>query len=69
MSKQKPHAADDKTVDPTAGVDSRLDEALMENFPASDPIAVDPVDHPAPHQSKSTQKPATDAPAANKKRH
>ncbi len=29
---------------PVESMDSRLDEALEESFPASDPIAVDPVE-------------------------
>ncbi|ANB72343.1 hypothetical protein AYM40_08195 [Paraburkholderia phytofirmans OLGA172] len=41
--------------------ESRLDEALDESFPASDPIAVDVAE---PHHA-----PADEAPSAGKKRH
>ncbi|CAB3731176.1 hypothetical protein LMG24238_05751 [Paraburkholderia sediminicola] len=43
MTKQKQHATHPKeAVQPAAeSADSRLDEALEESFPASDPIAVD----------------------------
>jgi hypothetical protein len=45
-SKPAPHAS------PVESVDSRLDEALEESFPASDPIAVDPVE---PRKTTATQ--------------
>ncbi|RDK03902.1 hypothetical protein [Paraburkholderia lacunae] len=64
MSKPKPHASDVKVkgAEPLAGsADSRLDEALEESFPASDPIAVDITD---PHHM-----PAVHSPQAGKKRH
>ncbi|CAE6784228.1 hypothetical protein [Paraburkholderia haematera] len=42
MTKQKQQAPHPKeTPQPAESVESRLDEALEESFPASDPIAVD----------------------------
>jgi hypothetical protein len=42
MTKQKHQAPQDKQVAQAAqSAESRLDEALEESFPASDPIAVD----------------------------
>ncbi|CAE6829690.1 hypothetical protein R69927_03832 [Paraburkholderia domus] len=42
MTKQKHHAPQPKeSTQPAESADSRLDEALEESFPASDPIAVD----------------------------
>lgn len=42
MAKQKQHTSHPKdAVQPVESADSRLDEALEESFPASDPIAVD----------------------------
>ncbi|NPT59201.1 hypothetical protein [Paraburkholderia elongata] len=62
MSKQKQQAPHHKeTAQPAESADSRLDEALEESFPASDPIAVDMTD---PHHS-----PVEEAPSAGKKRH
>jgi hypothetical protein len=65
MSKPKPHAPDAKVkgAEPLAeSVDSRrLDEALEESFPASDPIAVDVTD---PHHL-----PAAHSREGGKKRH
>jgi hypothetical protein len=53
------HAEEKPSSDESA--ESRLDEALEESFPASDPIAVDP-DEP--------RKPTpTDTPAGHKKKH
>jgi hypothetical protein len=63
MSKPKPHAAESAkskparlavTVDPDdSAADHRLDEALDESFPASDPIAVDITD---PHHAQPEHK-------------
>jgi hypothetical protein len=49
MSKPKPHA-------PPSGetAEDRLDEALDETFPASDPIAVDPTERPHPVPTQPT---------------
>jgi hypothetical protein len=52
MSKPKPGKPE-----PQAPAEDRLDEALEETFPASDPIAVDPEEEPA------------EPPAREKKRH
>jgi hypothetical protein len=42
MTKQKQHVSVPKDAgQPAESADSRLDEALEESFPASDPIAVD----------------------------
>lgn len=42
MSKQKQHGTHPKDVaQPVESAEDRLDEALEESFPASDPIAVD----------------------------
>jgi hypothetical protein len=43
MSKPKTHA-----LPPAQTAEDRLDEALDETFPASDPIAVDPTERPHP---------------------
>jgi hypothetical protein len=43
-SKKHPEAQSAKTPPPVDSVESRLDEALEESFPASDPIAIDPVE-------------------------
>lgn len=40
---------------PADSVDRRLDEALEESFPASDPIAIDPVE---PRTSTAAQPPS-----------
>ncbi|MFP3566560.1 hypothetical protein [Paraburkholderia sp. SIMBA_030] len=62
MSKPKPHAPDAKVAKPPApSAESRLDEALEESFPASDPIAVDVTD---PHHL-----PDAHSPESGKKRH
>lgn len=45
MTSKKHHASPPAKAQPPVGsIDSRLDEALMESFPASDPIAVDMTD-------------------------
>lgn len=44
MSKPKSQTIEVKRSERATDVESRLDEALMESFPASDPIAVEP-DH------------------------
>lgn len=42
MTSKKPHASHSTTTQqPLESTDSRLDEALEESFPASDPIAID----------------------------
>jgi hypothetical protein len=47
MSKPKPtHQAPLQSDDTPHTPEERLDEALRETFPASDPIAVDPPDAP-----------------------
>jgi hypothetical protein len=46
---------------PLESLDARLDEALMESFPASDPIAVDVTN---PHRARVRK-----AMAENRKRH
>ena len=51
MSKPKP-----STPEPHAPVEDRLDEALDETFPASDPIAVDPEEEPAEHPTKEKKR-------------
>ncbi|MFM0501714.1 hypothetical protein PQQ95_14840 [Paraburkholderia caffeinilytica] len=63
MTKQKQHAPHHKeTAQPAAeSSDSRLDEALEESFPASDPIAVDMTE---PRQSTGEQ-----VASGGKKRH
>jgi hypothetical protein len=63
MSKPKPHAPE-----PAEAAEDRLDEALDETFPASDPIAVDPAvaseeprkkskEHGSSHTSAKDKKP------------
>jgi hypothetical protein len=47
------HAARMRRTPPTS-VDTRLDEALMESFPASDPIAVD-MTEPSRERIRKTQ--------------
>lgn len=51
MSKPKP-----STPEPHATVEDRLDEALDETFPASDPIAVDPEKEPAEPPTKEKKR-------------
>src|SRR6202007_3101122 len=51
MSKPKP-----STPEPHAPVEDRLDEALDETFPASDPIAVDPEEEPAEPPTKEKKR-------------
>jgi hypothetical protein len=67
MSKPKPHAPE-----PAKAAEDRLDEALDETFPASDPIAVDPGVAPAasedPHK-KSKEHGASHTSAKDKKPH
>jgi hypothetical protein len=54
MTSKKPHESRQAdTPPPTQSEDSRLDEALEESFPASDPIAIDP-DEPSPAPAKGT---------------
>jgi hypothetical protein len=54
-SKSQPtsHAARTRRT-PSTSADTRLDEALMESFPASDPIAVD-VTEPFRERMRKTQ--------------
>lgn len=77
MSKPKTHAADTghakavkaaEAPEAVTDVDSRLDEALMESFPASDPIAVDAVDHERTPSSPAAPA-APGSATAGKKRH
>jgi hypothetical protein len=42
-----PTAPNPPAPEPVESVDDRLDEALEETFPASDPIAVDPTEPPS----------------------
>ncbi|MGF7134240.1 hypothetical protein P3T40_005741 [Paraburkholderia sp. EB58] len=49
MSKPKPSAPP-----PAETGEDRLDEALDETFPASDPIAVDPTERPHPVPAPQT---------------
>ncbi|WP_181969776.1 hypothetical protein [Paraburkholderia sp. DHOC27] len=58
MSKPKPHAPE-----PVETADDRLDEALDETFPASDPIAID-ADEP---RRSAPAKTRPHAPAKEKK--
>ena len=51
-SKKQPAPAPTPTQRPAESAESRLDEALEESFPASDPIAVDTTD---PHHSPAKQ--------------
>ena len=43
---------DGKHPKPAQTADDKLDEALEETFPASDPVAVEPIDGPLPAPSK-----------------
>lgn len=53
MTSKKQHAPHPaQTQGPAESAESRLDEALEESFPASDPIAVDTTD---PHHSQVKQ--------------
>lgn len=62
MTKHKHHAPHPKEAEPpTKAADNRLDEALEESFPASDPIAVDMRD---PHHL-----PVKGEPSGKKKQH
>lgn len=64
MTKQKQqHAPRPKEAaqPPAESADSRLDEALEESFPASDPVAVD--------MSEPRHSAADEAPSVGKKRH
>ena len=60
MTKSKQHATHPKEAvrPPAQSADSRLDEALEESFPASDPIAVDMSEprHPAVDEVPSAGK-------------
>lgn len=60
-SKKHPETHRAETPTPAESEDSRLDEALEESFPASDPIAVDTGD---PHHAEEKG-----APSEGKKRH
>lgn len=59
MASKKPHestVAQTATPTPAESEDSRLDEALEESFPASDPIAVDTADpHRTPDKGGASQ--------------
>lgn len=57
MASKKHHLSQSVEVRPPAeSVESRLDEALEESFPASDPIAVDLTDpHHAPAKGTSAE--------------
>jgi hypothetical protein len=62
MTKQKQHAPQPKeAVQPAESAENRLDEALEESFPASDPIAVD--------MGEPRHSPVEEAPSEGKKRH
>ncbi len=50
--------AQPRTPEPAESADERLDEALEETFPASDPIAVDPTEPARPAPSPEKRKPA-----------
>ncbi|EDZ99454.1 conserved hypothetical protein [Burkholderia sp. H160] len=52
-SQHAPQPARTRRTAPTS-VETRLDEALMESFPASDPIAVD-VTKPSRERTRKTQ--------------
>lgn len=62
MASKKHHVSPPAQARPPAGAESRLDEALMESFPASDPIAVDVTD---PHHASEKETP----PSKHKTRH
>lgn len=63
MATQKRQVSHPKeTAQPAESAEDRLDEALEESFPASDPIAVD-VGEPKRHS------PAEGEPSGGKKRH
>ncbi|MFL9867101.1 hypothetical protein PQR67_23250 [Paraburkholderia fungorum] len=63
MTKQKQQVSHPKeTAPPAKSVEDRLDEALEESFPASDPIAVD-TGEPRRHS------PVEGEPSGGKKRH
>jgi hypothetical protein len=57
MTSKKHHASQSAQARPAAeSVESRLDEALEESFPASDPVAIDLTDpHRAPVKEASTE--------------
>ncbi|MFM0731392.1 hypothetical protein PQQ52_12985 [Paraburkholderia sediminicola] len=62
MAKQKQPTSHPKdSAQPAGSAESRLDEALEESFPASDPIAVD--------MSEPRHLPVEEEPSAGKKRH
>ncbi len=62
MTKQKQHASHPKeAAQPAESAEDRLDEALEESFPASDPIAVD--------VGEARRLPGEEAPSEGKKRH
>lgn len=50
--------AQPRTPEPAEPADERLDEALEETFPASDPIAVNPTEPATPAPSPEKRKPA-----------
>ncbi|SDQ49051.1 hypothetical protein SAMN05443245_1577 [Paraburkholderia fungorum] len=51
-SKKHPEPKPASSASPAESMDSRLDEALEESFPASDPIAVDPAE---PRKTTATE--------------
>lgn len=51
-SKKHPAPPVANTPSPAESTDSRLDEALEESFPASDPIAIDPAE---PRKTKTPE--------------
>lgn len=57
MTSKKQHESKSTETQPSEqSADSRLDEALEESFPASDPIAVDMADpHHAPEKGTSSE--------------
>ena len=44
-----------KPAQPPQHGEDRLDDALKETFPASDPVSVEPIDGPLPAPSKQAQ--------------
>lgn len=58
-TRKHPESQAANKASPVESADSRLDEALEESFPASDPIAVDPAEPrktPATHTSPEPKK-------------
>jgi hypothetical protein len=64
MSKPKP-----STPHPAEADQDRLDEALEETFPASDPIAIEPDEEANDGANDSANDASSQAPAREKKRH